>query len=485
MKKQQTDFNGGVFELTTLKDGKLVLGEYRGPRSNSHEIKKTMMRLGIKYGFLENNIGLIQSGTAGQIPVSQAYIEDEPGELKYHFKTSWEEDEALNLISSGPFDTINMAQQVCRNDLLVSLVKNPSTGIKFPDGRRELLYEHPDGDVQFYLGENVRLGRDINTIVSNIDGAVKRDIFGVVSVLPVMRVSSIGKGHGLVHYEKAMHVENDIRTGSNVQITGSLHVGGLIRSAEVEAAGSIHSNYGIDNPTQKDIGRVESGQSVYSSFIRNCRVTSSGFILIKGYIDKSRVQTLDTIAVPVIRSSVIRAGRRLYVNKIEPGCTIYLGPYFNKDTAYTEAKNFHNQHLKRLMDLENDITGTIERIRYEKGLALNQIKKLKKISPENIPNDTILNRYYRNLVSADTELASGIEKYEKQTDSLSQERMRLSFYERQYYGENTAEIICLGSVAAGTVITAPNQTLTLEEELENVTIIMESSSGELKIIPRN
>jgi len=483
MKKQQAELNSGLFEQTVLKDGKLVLGEYKGARTNSHEIKKTMMRLGIKYGFLESFLSLMESGTAGQIPIAQAFIEDEPGELKYHFKTSWDYEDAQHLLESGSFETINLVQHVGGNDLLVSLLKTPSTVLKYPDGRKEILHEHSDGDVHYYLGENVRLGRDINTIVSNIDGIAMRDVFGVVSVLPAVRVNSIGKGHGLVSYEKGLHVQNDIRTGSEVQAAGSIYVGGLIRSASVEAEGSVQSNYGIDNPSQKDTGKVEAGQSVYSSFIRNCRVTANGFVLIKGYIDRSRVQSLDSIIVPVIRSSVIRTGRKLFVNNIEAGCTIYLGPYFMKDTKYGETKNFHNQHLKRMLDLENDVTSIIERIKYEKGLALNQLKKLKKISPEAIPNDTILNRFYRNLISADRELNAGIERYEKQIDRLSEERMRLSFYERQYHEEGNAEIICLGSIAEGTVITGPNETITLDKTLENVSIKMDSSGGKLDIHP--
>ncbi len=481
MKKLQVELKTGLLELTILKDGKLILGEYKGAKTNAHEIKKAMKRLGIKYGYLNNCISLVESGAAGEMPVAQAFIEDEPGEMKYHFKTSWKHEELLHYLKSGLFDSITLIQKVCRNDMLLSLIKTPSTVLKYPDGRREILHEHSDGDVHFYLGKNVRLGRDINTIVSNIDGIAMRDIFGVVSVLPDVRVNSIGKAHGLVRYEKGLYVGNDIQSDSDVQSSGSIFVGGLIRSAAVKAAGPIHASYGIDNPRQKESGGIEAGQSIFTSFIRNYRVHSSACIIVKGYIDKSSVQCSDTMAVPIIRSSKIGVGKKLYVNNIEAGCTINLGPYYIKDDNYNEIKNIHDRHLKRMLDMENDVRSVIERIRYEKQLALTQLQKMKKISPETIPQDLILNRFYRNLFLADKELDSNILRYEKQIDSLSEERLRLSFYERQHHEEGSVEIICLGTIAADTVIIAPNQTMKLDEPQENVSIKLDSTSGTLNI----
>ena len=481
MNEIQTNLKNGVLSLILLRKGKLVIGKYKGHKTNVYELQKALKSVGITHGYLNNSISLIASGTAGQIPLAQAYIADEPGQLHYHFEKRWTKMEIMRLLQMGKFETVDLKQQVSKDDLLVSLTKAPTSILRYPDGRKENLNDLGISDLHFYSGRNVRISDKNKAIYANLNGLAFRDAFGVVSVAPVLIFKSIGKVHGHVSYDESLLVENDVRSGANIDSSANLFIGGVARSAKMEAAGTITVSFGLDNADRSELGQIGAGQSVFASTIRNYKIRAGTYILVKTTIDSSNIQCLNTVIAPKINASEIRVGNKLYAHTITGNTRVYLGPYFIKDAQYNKIKNFHAQHQRRLIDLKNEATILRDKIEHGKKNALIHLKKLKTVSPDSIPGDVLLNRYYTNLHSDLVKLDSAINKYERQINLISQERMRLAYYERQFIEDGSAEVICTGAIAAGTVISAPNHTMKLNSQRQNVSIKLDSASGKLEL----
>ena len=479
MKKIEAELKSGILHIVTLNDGKLILGEYKGEKTYSYELKKALKRTGIISGHLQNCLHLIESGTAGQIPVAQAFIEDEPGELEFHFEKKWTRAEIIHLLETNKIDSIRFISYVKKNDLLVSLIKNPCTVLKYPSGKNEVLEELSSHDMELYGDKNVVVDLQKKAIFSAIDGFVQKDLFGVVSVSPQEQVKSIGKAHGNVTYENALRIEQDMRSESDVYCNSGVIVGGMARSSRIEAGGSIHVNYGFDNPSGSEKGYAVSGQAISASAIRNYNVRAVFYVVSDTVIGGSKVDCQGTVITSRIKASTIKVGSTLYVNDIEGNSQIFLGPYFVKEAKYTELKNYHEQHVKRQLDLESEIRIIQDKIRHEQKIALIQLQKLKKLTPENISSDVLLNRYYQNLLTYRNELAESIRRYEKQMHLISKERMKMAYFEREFFNKARAEIVCLGTLAAGTVIVAPNETLKIKENKKGVSIKLDADSGKL------
>lgn len=479
MKRIDTELKNGILELVVLNNGRLILGEYKGEKTYTYELQKALKRSGIINGYLNNCLNLIESGTAGQIPVAQAFIEDEPGELEFHFEKKLERAEIIDLLKTKNFGSLNLFHDVKKGDLLVSLLKTSSIVLKYPNGSNEVLQKLDSSNMEYYKGKNVSVDVEEKALFSKIDGLAQRDLFGTVSVFPQAQVKSIGKAHGRVSYDSALGVEQDIRSESDVYSAAGIYVGGMTRSSRIEAGGSIYVNYGFDNPKQSDLGYAVAGQSIFASAIRNYHIRAAFYIISNTVIENSSVSCLSTIITPRIKSSEIKVGNKLFVNEIEGNSQIYLGPYFTKDPKYDETKNFHQQHIKRQYDLESETRIIIDKIRHEQRIALIQLQKLKKVSSDNIHGDVLLNRYYQNLISLNAEMEGSIKKYERQMHLINKERIRMAYYERQFFNEANAEIICLGALEEGTIITAPNETIKMETSRKNVSIKLDSVTGKV------
>ena len=481
MNKINAELKNGILELTVIESGKLILGEYKGEKTFTYELQKALKRSGIITGYLNNCLNLIESGSAGQIPVAQAFIEDEPGELVFHFGKKWQRKEIIELLSNKDFNSINFFYQAKKGEKLVSFVSTPNTVLKYPNGKIEVLHELSFNDMEYYAGKHVSVDPSKRTLLADIDGLPQKEIFGVVSVFPESRVKSIGKAHGRVHYDTALHVEQDIRSESDVSSLGGIRVGGMVRSSRLEAGGNIHIKFGFDNPKKSEAGYAESGQSVFTSAIRNYRVKAAFSVVSNTAIEGSWVDCLGTIITPQIRSSEIKVGNKLFVNEVTGNSQIYLGPYFIKESKYTELKNFHQQHIKRLYDLESETRIIMDKIRHGQRIALLQIQKLKKLTPDNFQDDVLLNRYLQNMNNLHLELEGSIKKYEKQIALINKERMRLSYFERQFFNTANTEIICPGTMEQGTVINAPNESLKLKESRKNISVKLDTIMGTLII----
>ena len=485
MRTNTVELKNGKLKLLFFLDGKLVCGEYKGEKTYKHELIKGLRRAGINGGYIENCISLIQSGESGQLPLAEGFTEQDPGEVRFLFEKEISQETFIKSVKSSVFETMNLLQPVKKGQSLVNTITPPRTILKFPDGKIKILEELKTHSCPFHSAENTKISSDGTSLVSEIDGSASRSVLGDVSVYPLTTIKSTGKAHGQVYYESALKVEADIRSESDVEAVSNLIVHGMIRSSKIKARGNIQCLLGFNNPRKLEVAVAYAEQSIFTRVIRNYTIWAGKYIIAESVIENSVVQCLHTIATPLIRASEVRAGNKIYVHDITDSSRIYLGSYFIDDAADNDIYPKYIQHEKRLHDIETEIAFLKEKVLNDRSASLLQLTKLKRISPEMIPRNVILNRYYSSLDSGLKNLEKRIDLYEEQASIIAEDRIRISFYEKQSHEQMPVELIVTGTLSAGTVIFAANETLHIKENLTNVRIKVNENSGKLSIEKRN
>ncbi len=481
MRTNTVELKNGTLKLHFLMGGKLVCGEYRGEKTYKPELLKGLRRAGITGGYIDHCISMLQSGETGELPLAEGYTEQDPGEVAFLFEKKILPETLIKAVQSGVFEPMDLLQPVSKGQTIVKTVIPPQTVMKYPDGKSKILKALKTHPSPFLSAENTKLHRDGTSLISEIDGCACRSAMGEVTVYPLSSVKSTGKAHGRIFYESALKVEADIRSESDVETVSNILVQGMIRSSKIEASGNIQCRLGFDNPRKMDISVAQAGQSVFTRAVRNYTIRAGKYVISETVIENSNVQCLHSAAAPQIRASEVRAGNKIYAHDISDSSRIYLGSYFIDDAISKDLYSKYTQHVKRIQDMEADITFLKEKLLSDKSASLIQLTKLKRISPRMIPGDVILNRYFTSMVNGVTLLKERIEKYEKQADLVAQDRMRISFFEKQSRERMPVELIVTGTLSAGTVIFAANETRQIKEDLNRVRIWVEENSGKLRI----
>jgi len=483
IKKRTIEIKNGALEITFLQEGKLVLGQFKGERVFQYDLVRSLKENGIICGYLEQCLGLIEGGMAEQIPIAQAFIDDEPGTYVFLFEQNYTFDTFLEMVRQNSIPALNLLQPVKKNEVLVEVAEAPHTVLKFPDGTREILKELLATDIKYFSGANTSTNEQEQNIVSRIDGYAHRTPFGDVHVHPLLHVKSVGKAHGKLIYEQALEIENDIRSEADLSSRSNIHVNGMIRAAKVHADGNISCQYSFDNPKRVESAEAVAGQSIYAEAVRQYRLRAGIYVIIRNVIENSIVKCQNSVLASKIVASEIRVGRSLFAREITKDSKIYLGrPYIN-DPVEKEMLNYYHQHEKVLKEIESDILFIQEKLRLEQVNSIKQLNKLKRVAPESMTSDVLLKRYLKNQQNVFVELQRKINHYERQSNILTRERIRLSFFGRQYINENEPMLVVTERLEAGTQIYAAGQRLRLEKDYSNVILFVSPSNGKLSIRP--
>ncbi len=483
MVKKRLSLRSGLLEITELWDGKLLLGEIRYGQARKNEIRNALYTAAFRYGVLDSSLDMLEKGHKGQIPIALTAIEDDPGKPWFHFEDGLNDQNFKSWIKNGNFDSINFLYPVKKGDRLFSLLEPPYRYMRFPNGHKEFISDLSSENITIYSGENTHINMQGNAIVADIDGFAHRTIYGQVSVLPGKTVKNIGKMHGHIEFDNCLTVEQDIRSNSSVTLPSNLNVNGLIRSARVHVAGNIHSAFGMDNSELVESAKIYAGQSVFTAYISHYSLWAGMYVIVQKSIDYAKVHCMNSLVAPVINSSDIYVGGRMYVRDVENGSQIYLGPEYVMDPGLKRIKSFHRQHEKKLFDLFIRLEGHQQEIEFIKKKALGHLAKLKRFSKANISTDMLLNRFYTNMREALDKFAVEVGQCEQALAIYEDEKLQLVFYDAHTSERFEPEIVITGKIGTGCAIYAPHQTLRIHEPLKHVSVKLNMMDGTLQVNP--
>ncbi len=483
MKKKRLLLSNGLLELTELWDGRLILGEIRYGTAQKNEMRTAIYNSGIRYGVLETNLEVLAGGHKGQVPVARALLDEDPGKPWFHFEDGLNDTNFNTWLKHGRFENVDFIYRVKADERLMSLAQKPYRFLRFPNGEQEFLSDLADRDISIYSGENTYVNEQGTAVHALTDGYAHRTIYGMVSVYPGRRVKNIGKMHGRVEFENALFVEQDIRTGSSVLLPSNLVVMGMIRSSLIRVAGNISCEFGLDNQQMLDHAAIYAGQSILTQSVKDYAVWAGRYVIVKNSIKNSTVQAINSVVAPNIQNSEIRVGYKLFARDIGDRTHIYLGPEYVVDPNLKKIKNYNRQHEKKLYDSFLKLEEKQAELEFTRKKALQHLAKLNKMSRASISSDVLLGRFFATMEELQADLIKEIEKCESNLSIYQEEQRQLSFYDQQVRSNKQPEIIVAGRISPGCTIHAPQQTLRIHEDMEHVSITLNTVNGTVNVNP--
>ncbi|MDR2397210.1 MAG: FapA family protein [Spirochaetaceae bacterium] len=318
------------------------------------------------------------------------------------------------------------------------------------------------GDIDIPLGNNVRLGEDRITIVSDINGQVMVAA-GVINVEPVYTVQgNVNLKTGNIIFLGTVIITGNVEDGFSVKAQGNIEVKGSVEMANLEAEGDIVVQKGI---TGRNTGTVKAGKSVYARFIENAVIEAGNMVIVSDGIINSRVDALKRIVCKGKRATIVgghlRATEEINAKVIgsaasgtETICEVGVDPKSKKelDTLMANKANWEkeieqikldfqtlNNILQQRKSLPEDKEQQMQELMERHRVLLAEIKEV----DENIANirEMINTVKIRGRVSASEKILPGVKviirdvmetvktEYKATTFILENELIRVTKYE--------------------------------------------------------
>lgn len=481
----QLELPKGVVRLVPLLDGKLLIAQKISGMVKSGDIVSGLKRIGITEGFLTASIELLQREDINEIPVACAYYHDEPPEFKVHFGRKFDHSAYLNIINGEEIPFIKPDFQVLANQRLVSMVKPFRTVLRYPDGHIEEKANLENVyNLRIFNATNVK-AKD-SQIYSQIKGSAFISQWGKVYVFPILTVRGLGEIHGKLNDQFGIHVLEDIHTYSNLELPSSVFVTGMIHSSFIKVKGYVQALEGIDNAKKIENSRIIAGKSILAPHIKRYRIVAGEDVLANEIITQSIIISHRNVVARIIDESEIRVQNQLVANEIRAGSQVYLGPSFIKNEDYQHRVIANNKKSeKQLAKKEYAIEEMKDKIGREKQVLISYFTRLKESGQVNILMDTTMMRLYKQLKESVAALQEHVLEYNGFLEDYLATKIVLAYHARENRITQNPQIRVYGKIDKGVMISTANRSIKLTKPLENVTILLDRSTGEMAIKAHN
>jgi len=296
--------------------------------------------------------------------------------IKYFFET----DQTKVQLKEGTngkvdFKELNIIQNVVQNQPLAQKMP-PEEGVDGKTITGKILNAKAGNDIPLPLGENVHVGDDGSTIISDINGQVIL-ANGKINVEPVLTIEGdVCLKTGNIIFLGTVIVTGNVEDGFSVKAAGNIEVKGTVSKSELDAEGDIIIYQGVNG---KGGGMIRSGRSLWSRFIENTSVEAGNMVVVTDGIINSQVDALKSILCEGKRANImggiLRAGEEISANILgnptsgtETICEVGFDP---KSKA----------EMERLQGIKTAAEGELEALKLDLQTLIN-VKKQRKTLPE-------------------------------------------------------------------------------------------------------
>lgn len=352
------------------------------------DIEKALREANVIYGIkeevIEKALNLTQAETLTVAHGSNP-IDGEAARVEYKFETDVMRGKPTETVDGrADFYNLNLIQNVEPGQVLA--VKIPATpGTPGYTVTGEEIPAKPGKDVQIAIGKNVALQDDNTVAVSTVRGHIV--VTGnKISVSNVFEVAGdVDFNTGNIEFNGSVLVKGSIREGFRVTAEGDVEVMNTIADGIVECTGQVRVKNGIVGKKS----RIKAGGSVYTRFIENAIVESSGEVVVGEAIMHSRVSAFKSVIVGgkgVIVGGVIRAGEDINckvigsplatLTEIEAGINPELRRELNRLSQEKKAKETDFDKADKAVKLLNYMRQTQGELPAEKQAILVRVSRL-------------------------------------------------------------------------------------------------------------
>ncbi len=247
-----------------------------GSLMNRKEIINDLVKAGVKYGVIEENLeSFLQNRTyftTIELAKGTPCIEGKDAVITYYFNTDPSSKPKLNEDGTVDFHTLNTISHVSKDSLLASL--EPAVmgrpGIDVCGGS---LTPRKVEQRILKFGKKIRLSEDKLKIYSEVDGhaSLVNDKVFVSDSYDIP--ADVDASTGDIRYDGSVMIKGSVRTGYKVVASGDIVVEGVVEGATLEAGGQIILKRGIQGMNK---GSLSAKGNIVTKFIENATITTSG-----------------------------------------------------------------------------------------------------------------------------------------------------------------------------------------------------------------
>ena len=369
---------------------------------------KFLEKSGVIYGVDKDAVrrisGLGRSVIRELVASGKEVINGANGHYTFFFDIENKQEPELLKDGSVNLDNIKYLQPVKVGDKIAEYHK-ASKGVDGYDVFGTFLKATPGKEIPILKGTGFMILNDRVSYVATYSGAV-RMVDGKVEVTKLLVVEEVRITDKRIKYDGTVLVSHDVYSGSVIEATGDVIIGGHLESSDVTAGGNIVVKGGVTCPIRGSIraegditakyfeGATIVGRDIAANYFINCKVESKGWVKTLGRTGMIYGGTINSLFGIEAASVGNKAGAKTIIN---------LGVNSNVLAKYNQIKKNISREQEQLETLNKEK----ERLK-EVGGGDRQLMQWKvKINAAAATKETRIKELEHEMVSLEEEINKG------------------------------------------------------------------------------
>lgn len=328
------------------------------------EMKSALQTAGVFDGINENALADLEMNPIYRVATTVAEgIPPQDGlnsRVQFLFQTVLSETNVkVNSKGSIDFKTLNNIQNVVKGQPVANILP-PTDGIPGRTVRGSHIAakngEHQDIEV----GSNVVISDDRTQVIADADGQVVL-VGDVVHVETIFTVTGDVKTH--IDFLGTVVITGNVEDGYDINAQRDIHVAGSVGRSRLTAGGNIFVGKGINGDNYGEDGSggghslVKAGDSLWASFIQNCKVEAKGMVIVSDGILNSNVVALKKVLCKGKRAAIVGG----IVRACEEINAVVMGSNSGTITHLEVGYNPHmRDELTKMMNLAEELRMSLD-----------------------------------------------------------------------------------------------------------------------------
>ena len=246
------------------------------------------------------------------------------GYYEYFFDTSQEMEPEVLKDGTADLDKMKCLQQVKVGDR-IALYHRATKGTNGYDVFGNFIKAVPGKEIPILKGTGFMIMSDRVSYVATYTGAI-RMVDGKVEITKLMVVQEVRITDKKIKYDGTVFVVGDVFSGSVIEATGDVIIGGHLESSEVTSGGEVIVKGGVTCPIRGGInakgdvcakyfeGATIIGENISANYFINCKVEARGYVKTYGRVGMIYGGSINSIYGIEAASVGNKSGARTIIN---------------------------------------------------------------------------------------------------------------------------------------------------------------------------
>ena len=228
------------------------------------------------------------------IAVGKEVVHGTNGYYEYFFDTEINTEPEIMKDGTADLTSLNNLQQVKVGDR-IALYHKATRGTAGYDVFGKFIKANPGKEIPILKGTGFMIMNDRISYVATYTGAI-RMVDGKVEIKKLMVVPEVKITDKKIKYDGTLYVKGDVLSGSEIEVTGDVIVGGHMESSEINAGGNVTIIGGVTCPVRGGVfaggdvsakyfeGATIKGANVSGNYFINCNIEAKGLVKTYGRV---------------------------------------------------------------------------------------------------------------------------------------------------------------------------------------------------------